>query len=337
MMSLRTDAPSKVQTISMRRYESEELSNVGLDSPRGANRRSRRFDLSPWLTDGSDEIDLGAKCFRFWGPWSNPLLGGETVQQVSSSWCVSSDMLLVWRLLIFLYLLGTYIALGIRDALYKYTISAEIYGLQVVAAFFVILASVLPRVCGIGRTVENRHSWSSSNSLDDAGPSACCDSGQLLRLVSAILVQSAGSLVVFWNIIFWVRLQNYTTMAMLDRQLLHAYNLVPVVTEVMFGCIVFRLIYFVPGILFIGIYLFLIDKGVSVRGAEKDWIRPLFTEAPERLKARPGLVWILLLLGYIGVCIMVFALQSLRRSSTTDGCLTKEENASFRNSKIRLP
>jgi hypothetical protein len=336
-MSLRTDAPSKVQTISMRRYESEELSNVGLDSPRGANRRSRRFDLSPWLTDSSDEIGIGAKCFQFWGPWSSPLLGGETVQQISSSWCVSSDMLLVWRLVIFLYLLGTYIALGIRDALYKYTVSAEIYGLQVVAAFFVVLASVLPRACGIGRTPENRPPWSSSNSLDDAAPSACCDSGQLLRLVTAMLVQSAASLVVFWDILFWVRLQNYTTLAMVDRQLLHAYNLVAVVTEVMFGCIVFRLIYFVPGLLFIGTYLLLIDKGVSVRGGENDWIRPLFTEAPEGLKARAGLVWSLLILGYVGVCLFVFALQSLRRSSTPDGCLAKEESPCFRNSKVRLP
>jgi hypothetical protein len=334
-MGPRSESPSKVQSICMRRYESEELSNVGLDSPRGAHRRSGRFEFSPWLEGGSDEIGLGRRCLRFWGPWASPVLGGETVEQMSSSWCIGRDTLLVWRIVIFLYMLGTYIALAVRGALFKYAISAEIYGLQVVSAFFVILASTLPRLCVATRISEPRSTWSCSSSLD--GESViCCNSGHLLRAVTASLVQSAAALAVFWNTVFWVRLESYTSSYMLDRQLLHAYNLIPVVTEVLLGTIPFRLIYFIPSLIFISTYLLLIEQGVNVRGGNEDWVRPLFSRAPNGLSTRPLLVWCILMLSYVGFCFLVFALQSSRRKHLADEYLATDE-LSYRNCKSRLP
>lgn len=305
------------KSLSIRRYASEDMQSVGLDSPRHGNRKCKSWP-------NYDEDGWAASCVSFIGPFDGPVLGGETLAQLATSWCVPSEVLLAWRMLVFLYMVGTSFYLGQRGSLTKYTLSAELYLLSVVASVMLLIPCFLPRRSGgfscfggarLSRTVSGFGRRHSSASPEEIGGVACCGNlQQVLFTTTTIVLQSSVSLGIFWDIVFWTRLRTFTDSGV-DTALLHSYNIVPLVVELLCGNTEFSLVYIFPSFLFLCTYLgnaAYYEKITSTApGAESaaapNWITQLFAGS-----SNPVYDWTALMALYSVTCITVFLVQRLR-------------------------
>jgi hypothetical protein len=303
------------RSLSLGRYVSEDMSSVGLDSPRGGHAKKSRS----WPSD-DEPAGLTASCVSLLGPFTNPVLGGETLSQVTTSWCIPSEVLLAWRMIMFIYMVGTCAYLGSRGSLLEYTLSAEIYVVQTVASLLVLIPWFLPRGGGAGgcfgrglpRTNASFGRHRELSPVDEGGESCCSSTRQFLFTAATATLQSAAGLVAFWDLVFWMRLRPMVGRSV-DVMLLHCYNVMPPAVELVFGQTEFRLLYFLPGTLFVGAYLAAAASGALVRstagGAQQvDWVQALFETS-----GAPGRDWVALMMVCVVMCVLVFAIQRVRR------------------------
>lgn len=307
------------KSLSIRRYASEDMHSVGLSSPRRSNRKCRSWPNY----DSSD--GWVASCASFMGPFDGPVMGGETLAQLATSCCLPSEVLLAWRMLIFLYMIGTCIYLGQRGSLTKYTLSAEVYVMEALVSVMLLIPCFLPRKGGgagcfggreLPRTVSGFGRRRSSSADEIGGLSCCSNFHQVLLTTTTILLQSAVAMAIFWDIVFWTRLSTPTDSAV-DVALLHSYNIVPLVVELICGNTEFSLVYFFPSFFFLCTYLGNAayfeavppPPGGNVPVSAPGWINQLFAAS-----STPRYDWAILMALYSITCLGVFFVQRLRRS-----------------------
>jgi hypothetical protein len=314
------------------------MHSVILDSPREVNRKCKSWPNN----DGTPAWT--ASCISFIGPFDGPILGGETLTQLTTSWCIPSEVLLAWRMLMFLYFSGTCMYLGHRGALVVYALSAEIYIFQTIASILILVPCFLTKRgsgmgCFSGRNLSHRNSSFGlrrhSPSPEESGREWCCSSARQTLLTTAIVVlQSVAALVFFWDTVFWRRLRLQTE-STLDVLLLQSYNAMPLAVELLFGNTEFALLYFLPSLLFIGTYLGMTARGKSIAAIagkaaqpEEDWARQLFLGS-----ISPAAEWGRLMALYLLVCAAVFFMQRLRRS--IGHCVSNEVSNTGRVGRVR--
>lgn len=296
--------------LSLRRYVSDDMSSVGLDSPRNTKNNS-------WPDGIDDDLDpkgRGSGCCHVLGPFTNPIIGGETLHQLTTSWGVASEVLLAWRFVMFLYMVGTSFYLARRGSLVAFTLSAEIYLLSLLASAMLLFPHFVGQGsggCPGGASFPRSNSSFGRTSRpysSDGGKPCFANLRQLLFTTTTLVVQSACSLTVFWDTIYWYQLRFASiNTPRVDALLLHSYNFMPVLTELAFGRIEFRLIYFVPGILFLTTFFGLIAfDHVDVNAA--DWVASVFNQRTKRS------AWVGMILSYTCSCGLVFAVQRARSS-----------------------
>lgn len=293
------------RALSLGRYASEEMSSVHLDdSPRGKS--------SSWPGD-EDGVGTVRSCLSILGPFSNPVFGGETRKQLTTSWLLPNEVFLAWRMIMFIYSMGTSLLLARRGSLTLYPVSAEIYLAQTAAALLVLIPCFLSREvddADISRANSSFGRVIQHNSGENDGASHCMSSGrQMLFTTATAVLQSAMGLALFWDIVFWARLSNgIKSTASVDLMLLHAYNAMPMTVELIFGRTEFRLVYFLPAMLFIGTGLGAAVQGTLYGGStDVDWVEGMFFESE-----KPWRKWAYLMASLACSCLTVFALQRLR-------------------------
>lgn len=307
--------------LSIRRYASDEMSSVHLDDSTGGGHRKHS---SSWPGD-DDEAFNSESCFSFLGPFTGPVFGGESQSQLTTSWILPTEVFLAWRMIMFIYMIGTSIFLGRRGSLTEYPVSAEIYIAQMITSLLILIPCFLPKKSGPGlprvNSAYGRHSR--RDSPDGVEANHCASSGrQMLFTTATVMLQSAIGMTLFWDLVFWARLNNGVT-ASVDLMLLHAYNAMPIAVELLFGRLEFRLIYFLPAALFIGTSL-----GAAVQGklygesADLEWVEGMFLES-----SKPWKNWTFLMASLACSCLTVFALQRFR--SCLARWLTADENEGF--------
>lgn len=333
------------RALSLRRYASEDMHSVGLDSPRGTNRKCRSWPNY----EGSD--GWAASFSSFIGPFKGAVLGGETLPQLTTSWFIPSEVLLAWRMVIFLYMSGTCIFLGQRGSLTRFTLSAEIYLLQSVAFTLILFPSFLLRrgggtgslgSRGLPQTISSFRRRPVQSPTEPGGEGCCASWTQALFTITTILMQSVAALVIFWDTMYWTRF-HFLTAPTVDLMLLHSYNIAPLVVELLFGNIEFALVYFFPSFLFLGTYLGTAAQGsVLPNKAQKsvqtasDWVGQLFSGA-----TTPLTYWVFYMALYAITCGAVFFIQRGRRCVGTYMLQERASkrggvSASLSNSTIQL-
>jgi hypothetical protein len=314
------------KTLSLRRYNTEtiqELTRVRLDSPRRSSDRAKSYN--PWLYEDPSSArgrGCGGACSNICTPLACHSLGGETFAHVSTSWAVGSEVLLAWRIVLGIFMIGTCGWLGFHGSIAAFTVSSDIFVVQTVASCVISLPCLLPRCSGsiLPVTVAGGSS-EIEDGTNNAGSPWCASPRQYLYTSAVILLQSAISLSMFWDAVYWASKLHSSDLVddrSVDSTLLHVYNIIPSVVEIVFGMTVFKVVYFLPGLLFVVTYMVVIAFG-GLRSTHTDWVSSLFTQensnglvilSNNKFKAKVvcGLVVL-----YIASCAMVYGGQRIRQ------------------------
>lgn len=313
--------------MSIRRYASDEMSSVHLDDSLGGGPRKHS---SSWPGDDDEAFNLGS-CFSVLGPFTGPVFGGESQAQITTSWILPTEVFLAWRMIMFIYMIGTSVFLGRQGSLTQYPVSAEIYIAQMIASLLILIPCFLPKEGGPGLPRANSAYGRQSrrDSPGDVEANNCTSSGrQMLFTTATVMLQSAIGMVLFWDLVFWARLNSGVTTSV-DLMLLHAYNAMPIAVELLFGRLEFRLIYFLPAFLFIGTSL-----GAAIQGklygetADMEWVEGMFLES-----GKPWKKWTFLMASLVCSCLTVFAMQRFRSYLARWLTPDKEEGFPFKAGK----
>lgn len=286
-------------------YNLDDLVQIDLDSPRDL-RHSRG-------KDGARCCQLCGLCSDSMFAPSNPILGGETLSQVTNGLCCGKPVMFCLRFCSLMYLLGTYLYLGIRGSLSKYTVSAEIYALQLCSSFLIMVPVFLPQSVrrGISPLIATLPSQSApmhspmENGIEDQGCSCEQTVRQFSCTLGAVVLQAAAGLAIFWCFVFWAKLRRYMQHNSIDVVMLHGLNLIPVVVELVFGSVCFNYAYFFPGMVFIITYLVVLSRHDETN---TDWISLLFsagTYSPSKLYVTITQLTVM----YILSCTLLYVLQ----------------------------
>ena len=117
---------------SIKRYDSEEFTQVDIDSPRNTNSRSR---WSTW--SGSSQGNAASRCGGLFGA-NNRWFGGETWTDVATSFLFPIWSIITWRVLVAIYLSITSVLAIISKALDTHPLSTNIYLLQTLSALLLL-------------------------------------------------------------------------------------------------------------------------------------------------------------------------------------------------------
>lgn len=268
---------TRTATLSLRRHDSSELEPIDISS---SGPRSKFY----------------TKCAKNGKGWStvvpgtlhDDILDEENLDAVGKSWCISKNVFLTLRFVLFQYLFATFVLLITRDALRKFPLSMMVYLLQLAASLSAIASSVtLERSCKDNIRKRKGHltppaEKSQTRTSLHPGSRVSRISARLGRamqgncktavlILATVLIQNSSAIILFWDHLFLITAKDIQLLDNSDSisfVLLHLYNLIPVLFELVFGCTVFKLVYFIPGVAVIaGI---LVRLAASSRATSRD-------------------------------------------------------------------
>lgn len=301
------------KTLSVARYDSAELTPVGLDSPR----RRRRRSAWPYDEEENRLTRIHRGCLFFWFPEHLPSVGGESYEQVATSWLIPSALFLVWRVIFLFYMISTTFILLSHGGLENYPVSIEIYFVQAIAAIFMLVPHFVPSgkpntKTRTQSTLNDSFVLSSNTSMSSPSTTTIHPVGNALYTIATVSFQSTAALIMFWDLVYWTQLHTSTNTYNAPTLILHSYSLVPVAIELAFGLHEFRPVYFIaPGL---GFALFILQIAqTQTKAASHVIAQKLFAKSPAGLTPHFFKASALLTVAYAAVCVLAYVLQRLRQ------------------------
>lgn len=315
---------TQTATLSLRRHDSSELEPIDISS-------------------SGPQSKFYAKCAKNGKVWGgappaalhDDFVDEDSLDAVGKSWCLGMSVFIILRVILFQYLFATFILLITRDALQKFPVSMMVYLLHLLASLVAIVASItLDRnsknnirekkgyLTPPAEKSQTRTSLHPGNSVvrigTRIGNSIRRNFRITLLILATVLIQNSSAIIFFWDCLFITVAQYTEFTARSDRissVLLHVYNIIPVLFEVLLGCTVFKLIYFIPGVAAMaGILLRLAASSKASPGKDIDEALELANairvHAGEDLSAIP---YVFLSMLFVSICVGMIFLQKIQQ------------------------
>lgn len=272
---------AELRTPPVERHDSSELTQIRISPPR---RRSKHLrSINPLFVENT----LLAPCDSC-----------DLTFLVGYSWIVRPVMLLIWRVMIFLYLAITLTFITLSQVPLVYTLSFVLYCAQLVCASVCILSSCVS-VFGRRQAFRKRESIRGQTCV------------RSIDMLTVVLLQNTVALCVYNDIIVWMG----DRQAVVDRAsflLVHVYNLLPGLLELAVGCTEFEVQYF----LIFGFFMAMVFA-TTILARYWTWV-PAFNQVYIDVWQNNDLGYAVRALTQMGIvsilcCLCVLSIQKLRQ------------------------